>query len=220
MAERMAGIRSSSEASRGDTLLATILAVAASFGLCMAFSLGYWVRALIDGDRNSSGASGSHSTLREGGATADPVPALAANLEWSAVVQPPVGASSSAVPLPRAASEKQPVSAAPAPTDPHTQVAGVYGPAAPEPFDLGESTSRPSAPFIIPDKPWFALADLKVDGPAVCDRTQHVCAADRSLNTALTWASSPKEAAARAKADRKLVFLMQVSGNFEDPGFT
>ena len=44
--------------------------------------------------------------------------------------------------------------------------------------------------------------------------------ADRKLNTALTWAESVNEAAERAAAEEKLVFLIHVSGNFEMPGFT
>ena len=46
------------------------------------------------------------------------------------------------------------------------------------------------------------------------------CAINRSLNTALTWAKSPAEAAEQANREGKLVFLIHVSGNFEDPGFT
>ncbi len=47
-----------------------------------------------------------------------------------------------------------------------------------------------------------------------------VCSANRSLDTALTWAKSPAEAAGEASREGKLVFLIHVSGNFEDPGFT
>ena len=76
------------------------------------------------------------------------------------------------------------------------------------------------APFVLPKKPWFALARLTADEPESCQGTQAVCAANRSLNTALTWAKSPAEAAEQARRDGKLVFLIHVSGNFEDPGFT
>lgn len=45
-------------------------------------------------------------------------------------------------------------------------------------------------------------------------------AADRKLNTALTWAESLSEANQRAEEEKKLLFLIHVSGNFEMPGFT
>jgi hypothetical protein len=75
-------------------------------------------------------------------------------------------------------------------------------------------------PFILPDKPWFASADLKLDDPSACGDTNTVCAANRSLSTALSWARSPAEAAETARREGKLVFLIHVSGNFENPGFT
>lgn len=41
-----------------------------------------------------------------------------------------------------------------------------------------------------------------------------------SYGTAVRWSGSPSEAAAKAKADGKLVFILHVSGHFEDPQFT
>jgi hypothetical protein len=221
MADRAADIGSSSETSRGDALLATILAVAASLGLCMAFSFGYWVRGLIDRDGNTTGTVRPDLVFGKGGSTPRSQPARAADLGAEAVARPAADASAPGGALHQATTDKQPVPAVPTPKDPPTEVAAsVSRPSAPEPFDLGESNSRPSAPFIVPDKPWFALADLKLKEPAACNLAKPVCAVDRSLNTALSWARSPTEAAARARAAGKLVFLMQVSGNFEDPGFT
>jgi hypothetical protein len=89
-----------------------------------------------------------------------------------------------------------------------------------DPFKLSAPPASVPAPFVLPEKPWFALEELTTDLPESCDATQAVCAANRSLNTALTWAKSPAEAAEQAKRDGKLVFLIHVSGNFEDPGFT
>jgi hypothetical protein len=89
-----------------------------------------------------------------------------------------------------------------------------------DPFKLSTPPVSVPSPFVLPEKPWFALADLTTDGPESCQGTQAVCAVNRSLNTALTWAKSPAEAAEQAKRDGKLVFLIHVSGNFEDPGFT
>ena len=38
--------------------------------------------------------------------------------------------------------------------------------------------------------------------------------------TTIDFLDTPKEAAAQAKKDTKLVFVLHVSGNFEDPRFT
>jgi hypothetical protein len=38
--------------------------------------------------------------------------------------------------------------------------------------------------------------------------------------TALTFMSTPKEAAEMARKEKKLVFVLHVSGYFEDPDFT
>ena len=42
----------------------------------------------------------------------------------------------------------------------------------------------------------------------------------KSYGTSVVWSGSPSEAAAKAKADEKLVFVLHVSGHFEDPNFT
>ena len=41
-----------------------------------------------------------------------------------------------------------------------------------------------------------------------------------SHGTAVEFVDSPKEAAAQAKKEQKLVFVLHVSGLFEDPRFT
>jgi hypothetical protein len=38
--------------------------------------------------------------------------------------------------------------------------------------------------------------------------------------TTIDFLDTPKEAAAQARKDQKLVFVLHVSGNFEDPRFT
>jgi hypothetical protein len=38
--------------------------------------------------------------------------------------------------------------------------------------------------------------------------------------TSVAFVDSPREAAVRAKAEQKLVFVLHVSGHFEDPQFT
>ncbi len=40
------------------------------------------------------------------------------------------------------------------------------------------------------------------------------------FGTMLEFLDTPKDAAAKAKKDEKLVFILHVSGNFEDPRFT
>jgi hypothetical protein len=90
----------------------------------------------------------------------------------------------------------------------------------PEGFVLSHAAPRASLPFVLPENPSFAVADLKLDEPAGCGQTEQVCAVDRSLNTALTWAKSPGAASEQARKEGKLVFLIHLSGNFEDPGFT
>jgi hypothetical protein len=45
------------------------------------------------------------------------------------------------------------------------------------------------------------------------------CGNDK-YGTTIEWEGSPTEAAKLAKAEEKLVFILHVSGNFEDPRFT
>ena len=45
--------------SRDPFVLASILALTAGLGLCMAFAMGFWVRGLIDGDVGRSARAGS-----------------------------------------------------------------------------------------------------------------------------------------------------------------
>jgi hypothetical protein len=40
------------------------------------------------------------------------------------------------------------------------------------------------------------------------------------FGTTIQFVESPKDAAAQAKKDEKLVMILHVSGNFEDPWFT
>ena len=41
-----------------------------------------------------------------------------------------------------------------------------------------------------------------------------------AYGTSIVWEGSPSEAAAKAKAQEKLVFVLHVSGYFEDAAFT
>ena len=44
--------------------------------------------------------------------------------------------------------------------------------------------------------------------------------AEGSCGTSVEFVDTPKEAAAEAKKTEKLVFILHVSGHFEDPRFT
>ena len=51
---------------------------------------------------------------------------------------------------------------------------------------------------------------------------QHACTqyGQKTYGTTIDWADSPSDAANRAKKEEKLVFVLHVSGHFEEPGFT
>ena len=61
----------------------------------------------------------------------------------------------------------------------------------------------------------FALTAAAVFAGAGLAGDKDVC-----FGTKIQFVDSPKEAAAQAKKDEKLVFILHVSGNFEDPRFT
>jgi hypothetical protein len=50
----------------------------------------------------------------------------------------------------------------------------------------------------------------------------HTCVqcGQKTYGTAITWVESPTEAANRAQKEEKLVFVLHVSGHFEEPGYT
>jgi hypothetical protein len=58
---------------------------------------------------------------------------------------------------------------------------------------------------------WGILGAALLVGPAF---------AEGSCGTSVEFVDSPKEASALAKKEEKLVFILHVSGNFEDPRFT
>ena len=67
---------------------------------------------------------------------------------------------------------------------------------------------------------WFALASAGQTCDSGACKIASVSAADPKLNTALDWSPSPSAAADLARREGKLVFLIHVSGNFAQPGFT
>lgn len=63
----------------------------------------------------------------------------------------------------------------------------------------------------------FVLPAMALTAPA---SDKPACAADRTLGTAITWAESPQAAFTQARSKNKLVYLIHVSGNFEQEGYT
>jgi hypothetical protein len=72
----------------------------------------------------------------------------------------------------------------------------------------------------LPVDSWFAVADPDESNAFPKQCAAGVCGRDRSLGTKLVWATSPEEAAKQAEESGKLVLVLHVSGNFENPGFT
>ena len=60
----------------------------------------------------------------------------------------------------------------------------------------------------------FALAAALIAAPAIAAE-EAAC-----FGTKVDFVDTPKDAAALAKKQEKLVFVLHVSGNFEDPRFT
>ena len=64
----------------------------------------------------------------------------------------------------------------------------------------------------------ISLLAASLIAPAVAsDRPAEACG---DYGTAITFCDSPKEAANLARKQQKLVFILHVSGHFEDPGVT
>ena len=63
----------------------------------------------------------------------------------------------------------------------------------------------------------FGLAIARGPGDKANETTEPSCG---SYGTQVKFVSSPSEAARQAKAEEKLVFVLHVSGHFEDPAFT
>lgn len=72
----------------------------------------------------------------------------------------------------------------------------------------------------VPGNSWFSLAGATADCESGTCKLVPVKTADRKLNTALEWSTTPQLAAEQAAREGKLVFLIHVSGNFSQPGFT
>ena len=71
-------------------------------------------------------------------------------------------------------------------------------------------------------KPLLAILLMTTLAGAAAGDDSPTCVAcgKQTYGTSVKWTGSPSEAAAKAKADEKLVFVLHVSGHFEDPKFT
>ena len=65
----------------------------------------------------------------------------------------------------------------------------------------------------------FVAAQEKQQEPPKCEKQCAKCKKD-TFQTTIQWKGSPSDAAAQAKKEEKLLFILHVSGNFEDPKFT
>ena len=67
----------------------------------------------------------------------------------------------------------------------------------------------------------FLLTALLASAPAgaSADESCGKCGTQQ-YGTSIVWSGSPSAAATKAKAEEKLVFVLHVSGHFEDPKFT
>jgi hypothetical protein len=66
---------------------------------------------------------------------------------------------------------------------------------------------------------FLLTAQVHADKVVVKDKDKDASSCG-SFGTAVQFVETPAEAAARAKKEEKLVFVLHVSGNFEDPKFT
>jgi hypothetical protein len=80
-------------------------------------------------------------------------------------------------------------------------------PADEEAADVAEAAPAPA-----PQNPAPAVANN--DSPKVCEKPSGM------FGTSLFFAANPTEATKQAAAKDKIVFLLHVSGDFDDPGFT
>jgi hypothetical protein len=67
---------------------------------------------------------------------------------------------------------------------------------------------------------WLCLAVLALGASTA--RADEACGkcGKETFGTSIAWEGSPSDAARKAKEQEKLVFILHVSGNFEDPAFT
>jgi hypothetical protein len=57
-------------------------------------------------------------------------------------------------------------------------------------------------------------------GPTTQERFVQICSPQTTHGTAVNFVATPAEAADKAQKEKKLTFLLHISGNFEDSEFT
>lgn len=67
---------------------------------------------------------------------------------------------------------------------------------------------------------WLMAAGLSVAPLLGVGRLRAADKSSGSCGTAIDFLDTPSEAAKKAAKEQKLVFVLHVSGNFEDPRFT
>jgi hypothetical protein len=96
--------------------------------------------------------------------------------------------------------------------------------AAPDSIDGFALRSPVAGQFVadvqVPRNSWFSTASATADCESGTCKLIPLKTADRKLNTALEWSATPELAVEQAAREGKLVFLIHVSGNFAQPGFT
>ena len=146
--------------------------------------------------------------------------------ELAVTTEPSVPAVAEVTAAPTPEMEEVSVVEASVPAEPvPTQVAVVPAPPAAEETAVAPPQDDLSSEA---SKPVEEAQPVSVEGVVATIRVPPlapVCAAekkfkDRKLNTSLEWAESGNAAAQQAEEEKKLVFLIHVSGNFEVPGFT
>lgn len=174
------------------------------------FALGVWVVSKADRQPVAQGAPTRSPAAAPAGPGVEPVKTVRAEPMRPAEPSPPLSPEPARDEKVVRGPIRQPVPAIVAkPAAPATM---------PERFVLRDPPPQQVRSFVLPKDAWFALGEVSAEEPDAAEPV--VCRADRSLGTALTWAKSPAEASERAAREGKLVFLIHVSGNFEDPGFT
>jgi hypothetical protein len=129
--------------------------------------------------------------------TALAVPTVEVDSALLAAASAPVEAPPA--PEPQVAAESVRVEAPPAPKQP------VTAPPAPE----QQASAPPPSPPEVADSSVLKLAAAQGKG-TTCQQ----------YGTAVSFYDSPAEARAKAREEDKLVFVLHVAGNFEEPGFT
>ena len=67
---------------------------------------------------------------------------------------------------------------------------------------------------------WLALAGLATSAEPSAEKAKSKAACSGNHGTSVHFVKNPQVAADKAKEEEKLVFVLHVSGNFEDPRFT